>query len=139
MFLLDTNVISERSKAQPDERVRAWLAAHQVGETSLSVITLAELEQGILRLGDTKRAAELQDFLGRVEVQFAGRILGIDRAVARTWANMTAAAIAAGQPLGYADSLIAATALTHGLTVVTRNERDFVPSGVSVINPWQPE
>lgn len=139
MFLLDTNVISERSKAQPDDRVRAWLAAHRVGETSLSVITLAELEQGVLRLGDTRRAAELRGFLGRVEAQFAGRILDIDRAVARTWARMTAAALGAGQPLGYADSLIAATALTHGLTVVTRNIRDFTPSGVALINPWQPQ
>jgi hypothetical protein len=74
-----------------------------------------------------------------VEKQFAGQILGIDRAVARTWPSMTAAAIGVGQPLRYADALIAATALAHGLTVVTCNERDFVPSGVSLVNPWQVE
>lgn len=136
MFLLDTNVISERSKPQPDERVRAWLAAHKVSETWLSVITLAELEQGIIRLGPTRRAAELRAFLDGVETQFAGRVLPVDRAVARTWAKLTAAALQSGQPLGYADSLIAATASTHGLTVVTRNTADFVAAGVGLLNPW---
>lgn len=137
MYLLDTNVISERTRPRPDERVRAWLRAHRVGETYLSVITLAELEQGILRLGDTRRGAALQEFLSGVEVQFTGRVLPIDRAVARTWAGMTAQALAAGKPLGYADSLIAATALTYGLTVVTRNVADFEAARVKVVNPWE--
>ncbi|GGR18285.1 type II toxin-antitoxin system VapC family toxin [Deinococcus ruber] len=137
MFLLDTNVVSERSKLVPDERVRGWLQRHRIGETYLSVITLAELEQGILRLGNTRRATELRSFLERLEGQFHGRVLDIDRQVASTWAQMTAQAIQAGQTLGYADSLIAATARTHHLTVVTRNTADFLPAGVPVINPWQ--
>ena len=72
-------------------------------------------------------------------MQFAGRVLSIDRAVARTWASMTAGAIAAGRPLGYADSLIAATALTHGLTVVTRNIPDFeaVLGRDRLVNLWE--
>lgn len=136
-YLLDTNVVSERSRPQPDERVRAWLRAHTVGETFLSVITLAELEQGVLRLGETRRASELRDFLVGIETQFAGRVLPVDRAVARTWAAMTARALGSGQPMGYADSLIAATALTHGLSVVTRNVNDFRSAQVEVINPWE--
>lgn len=137
MYLLDTNVVSERSKPQPDERVMVWLSGHTVGQTYLSVITLAELEQGVLRLGDTKRARELQLFLRRIEEQFTGRILAVDWAMSRTWASMTAGAISAGKTMGYADSLMAATALTHGLIVVTRNVADFQAVMTDVVNPWE--
>lgn len=137
MYLLDTNVLSERTKPQPNEQVTAWLGKRTVGQTSLSVITLAELEQGIVLKGDTKRAAELHAFLRRVEEEFTGRILAVDRAVTRTWASMTAGAIQAGKTMGYADSLIAATALTHGLTVVTRNVADFQAVTTDLVNPWE--
>lgn len=135
-YLLDTNVISERTKPAPDPNVRAWLRAHRVSDTYLSVITLAELEQGIIRLGDTKRARTLRGFLESVERQFQGRIRAIDREVAHQWAVLTARALAAGNPLGYADSLIAATAHAHHSTVVTRNTGDFSAVGVPLINPW---
>lgn len=136
-YLLDTNVISERTRPQPDANVRRWLRAHRVSETYLSVITLAELEQGIVRLGDTRRAQELGAFLGAVEQQFQGRILPVDRSVARAWATLTAHALREGKGLGYADSLIAATARSHDLTVVTRNTSDFAAMGVPLINPWE--
>ncbi len=135
-YLLDTNVISERTKPAPDPNVRTWLRAHRVSNTYLSVITLAELEQGIIRLGDTRRARTLRGFLESVEQQFHNRILAIDRHVARQWAVLTAQALAAGNPLGYADSLIAATAHAHYLTVVTRNTDDFAAADVPLINPW---
>ena len=137
MYLLDTNVVSERTKPNPDENVRRWLSAHRVGETYLSVITLAELEQGILRLGETQRARHLRRFLAELERQFVGRILPIDREVARHWSALTAGAIGAGKTLGYADSLIAATARTHNLTVVTRNTDDFSPASITLINPFE--
>jgi predicted nucleic acid-binding protein len=136
-YLLDTNVISERTRPQPDDNVRRWLRAHRVSETYLSVITLAELEQGIIRLGDTRRAQELGAFLTAVEQQFQGRILPVDRSVAHVWATLTAHALREGKRLGYADSLIAATARSHDLTVVTRNTSDFAATGVSLINPWE--
>lgn len=136
IYLLDTNVISERTKREPDENVRTWLRSQRVSDTFLSVITLAELEQGILRLGDTRRAQELGEFLKGVERQFQGRILAVDRDVARQWAVLTALALAKGTPLGYADSLIAATASAHHLTVVTRNTGDFAGTGIPHINPW---
>lgn len=135
-YLLDTNVISERTRPRPDANVRRWLRAHRVGETYLSVITLAELEQGILRLGETRRAEGLRGFLTRVERQFRGRVLPVDRDVAHAWAALTAAALREGRALGYADSLIAATARSHDLTVVTRNTGDFAAAGVPLLDPW---
>ncbi|MFC3859620.1 type II toxin-antitoxin system VapC family toxin [Deinococcus antarcticus] len=137
MYLLDTNVISEESRRVPDPGVAAWFAAQTVDHSFLSIVTLAEVEQGILRLGKTKRAAELTEFLLFVEAEYQGRILPIDRPVARTWSEITARAFRAGQPLGYADSWIAATALTHRLTVVTRNVADFQAAGVGIFNPWE--
>ncbi len=136
-YLLDTNVISERTRPQPDDNVRRWLRTHRVSETYLSVITLAELEQGIFRLGDTRRAQDLRGFLATVERQFQGRVLPIDRSVAHIWAALTAHVLRGGKGLGYADSLIAATARTHNLTVVTRNTSDFAATGVPLINPWE--
>ena len=138
MYLLDTNIISERTKREPDDNVRRWLRAHHVGETYLSVLTLAELEQGILRLGETNRAQQLGLFLSTLERQFSGRILPINRQVAHHWAIITANASLQGKTLSYADSLIAATAQAHDLTVVTRNTTDFDASGVTLVNPWKP-
>lgn len=137
-YLLDTNVISERTRPQPNEDVRRWLRVHRVGETFLSVITLAELEQGILRLGETHRAGKLRSFLAAIERQFQGRILPVDREVTRVWAALTSQALREGKGLGYADSLIAATARRHNLTVVTRNVSDFAAANVPLINPWEP-
>jgi len=136
-YLLDTNVVSERTRPQPDDNVRRWLRTHRVSETYLSVITLAELEQGILRLGETRRAGELQSFLANIERQFQGRILPVDCRVAHAWATLTAGALREGKVLGYADSLIAATAQAHDLTVVTRNTSDFAAAGVELVNPWE--
>jgi toxin FitB len=133
-FLLDTNVISEQTKPQPNKGVLSWLETHAVSETYLSVVTLGEIEQGILLLGDTKRARGYRAWLGKLEHEFTGQILDVNRAVERTWSGITAKAIQDGRTLEYADSLLAATALTHNLTVVTRNTDDFKP--VNTINPW---
>lgn len=129
-------MVSERTRPRPDENVRRWLRTHRVSETYLSVITLAELEQGILRLGETRRGGDLQSFLVNVERQFQGRILPVDQRVARVWASLTARTLREGKVLGYADSLIAATAQTHNLTVVTRNTSDFTAAEIALVNPW---
>lgn len=136
-YLLDINVISEESKRVPDAGVEAWFAAQTVENTFLSIMTIAEIEQGILRLGKTKRAADLSQFLLFVESEYRGRVLPIDRPVARTWSRITAQAFREGQPLAYADSWLAATALTHHLTVVTRNVPDFQAAGADILNPWE--
>jgi toxin FitB len=137
MFLLDTNVISEQTKPQPDPGVTDWLERHGVGESYLSVITLGEIEQGILLLGNSKRARAYRAWLEKLEHEFDGRILGVDRAVERTWAKITARAIQTGKTLAYADSLIAAIGVTHNLSIVTRNTDDFVSVTKNLVNPWR--
>ena len=135
-FLLDTNVISEQTKPQPNSGVLDWLEHHSVSHTYLSVITLGEIEQGILSLGNTKRARAYRVWLENLEQEFNGHILEIDRLIEKNWAEITSRTIQIGNTLGYADSLIAATALTHHLTIVTRNVADFQSITKKLINPW---
>ena len=135
-YLLDTNVVSEQTKPQPNIGVLDWLENHSVSETYLSVVTLGEIEQGILLLGNTKRARAYRVWLENLEQEFDGRILEINRLVQKNWAELTCRAIQTGKTVGYADSLIAATALTHNLTVVTRNTSDFQNVTKKFINPW---
>jgi toxin FitB len=135
-YLLDTNVISEQTKPSPNAGVFEWLDQHSVGETYLSVITLGEIEQGIHLLGDTKRARSFRTWLEKLEDEFAGQILDLDRSIMQTWAEMTARTIPLGRTMAYADSLIAATALRNDLVLVTRNEDDFRHAGVQLLNPW---
>ncbi|WDH24844.1 type II toxin-antitoxin system VapC family toxin [Pseudomonas chlororaphis] len=134
MFLLDTNVVSELRKPNADRKVVAW--AQTVAPTSLflSVITLLELETSILRLErrDRPQGALLRAWLElHVMPAFNGRILAIDHAVA-----MRCAQLHVPDRSNECDALIAATALEHGLTVVTRNIADFQSSGVQLLNPW---
>jgi toxin FitB len=135
-YLLDTNVVSEQSKPNPDVQVLQWLERQKVFETYLSIITICEIEQGIQLLGNTKRARVLEIWLEKLEFEFTDHVLGITRDVAKTWAEATAKAIKAGQTLSYADSLIVATAITHDLTIVTRNTSDFSSVTKKLINPW---
>lgn len=135
-YLLDTNVISEvrkpKSRAAPS--VRLWVSACKPSDLCLSVITVLEIELGITRLAnrDPAQAERLQMWLEAdlLEV-FSGRILPVDVSVARR-----AARLHVPDPRPERDALIAATALTNGLTVVTRNVSDFEPLGVAIVNPW---
>ena len=138
MFLLDTNVISELRKARAgkaDANVTAWARAIPVGSLFLSVIVIQELEIGVLlaERRDPAKGAILRTWLDdHVLPSFSERILPIDTAVARR-----SAALHVPDLRPVRDGLIAATALTHGMTVATRNLADFVPTGVSVLDPWQ--
>lgn len=137
MYLIDTEIICEETKLQPDIHVHTWLSEHTVAQAYLSVMTLAEIEQGILRVDSTKRAAELTRFLRHVESQFSCRILSIDRLISQSWAQVTRKAHQRGVPLTVTDSWLAATALTHNLTVVTRHKKGFDAAGIATINPWE--
>ncbi len=135
--LLDTNVVSElrRVKAgKADPRVTAWAESVPVASLFLSVITMLELEMGVLLIErrDPAQGAILRAwFDGQVLPAFSGRILAVDTAVAHRCAKLHVP-----DPRPERDALIAATALTHSLTVVTRNVADFEPTGVGTLNPW---
>ena len=134
MYLLDTNVISELRKPQADAKVVAWAKSIIASRLFISVITLKELETGVLRMErrDPAQGKVLRTWLKRhVMPAFDARILPVDAAVALRCANLHVS-----DKANESDALIAATALVHGLTVVTRNINDFKSSGVAVINPW---
>jgi hypothetical protein len=143
MYLLDTNVVSELRKATKarvgrpviDRQVQAWASSVPNTDLYLSAITILELELGFLLLGrrDARQAAVLQSWVrDRVLVSFADRILGVDVAIAQR-----CAALLVPDPVDQCDALIAATALVHGMTVVTRNVSHFERTGVQIVNPWQ--
>ncbi len=137
MFLLDTNVVSELRKAgdgKADVAVVAWLSNVDAATFYLSVITLLELELGILRIErrDTHQGAKLRTWMDHhILPEFSERILPIDAAVA-----LRCARLHVPDPRSESDALIAATALVHGMTVVTRNLADFKQTGVPLLNPW---
>jgi predicted nucleic acid-binding protein len=136
-FLLDTNVISELIKPKPDPRIVSWTEATDESLLNLSVLTLGEIRKGIDSLPHRSRRVVLESWLSYdLVVRFAGRILGIDQAVADRWGRIAAIAHAAKQPLLVIDGLLAATALQHNLTFVTRNAKDVAITGVPLFNPW---
>ena len=136
-LLLDTNVVSELRKAAKGEahpRFARWAAKTSVDTAFISAITIMELEAGILskERRDPDQAAVYRVWLAIVETSFGGRVLDLDARVAKR-----AAALNVPDPAPYADSLIGATALVHGLTIATRNVADFARFDVGVENPWQ--
>lgn len=136
-YLLDTNVISEAIKPRPEPRVLTWLAAQSASAIYLSVLTLGELEQGIARSPHPLRLARLARWLEEdVLPRFRDRLLVVDVPVMKTWGQITGRALVEGRPTGYVDSLLAATAIVHGLTLVTRNTADVAALPVPTINPW---
>lgn len=134
MFLLDTNVVSELRKPQADPQVVTWANSVAAASLYLSAITVLELETGILRIErrDPPQGGMLRHWLERhVKPAFSGRILSVDTVVATRCAQLHVP-----DRSNECDALIAATALVHGLTLVTRNVADFQLSGVPLINPW---
>lgn len=133
-YLIDTNVLLELRRRDPDANVVRWMADRPATTLYLSVLTLGELRKGVEGLPEGDRKRRLLDWL-KVELSafFAGRILPVDATVAQRWGRLLAQA---GRPLPAIDSLLAATALAHGLTLVTRNLRDFQHPDMTVLDPW---
>lgn len=136
-FLLDTNVISELVKPRPETRVVSWIAATDESLLFLSVLTIGEIRRGISSLPSTTRRATLEAWLdSSLLVRFNGRILPIDQGVADRWGRLTGSAAARKSPIPVIDGLLAATALHHNLTLVTRNISDIAAAAVPVFDPW---
>lgn len=138
MYVLDTNVVSELRKVhtgRADPRVKAWANKLRSESAFLSVITVMELEQGTLSMErrDPQQGAVLRAWLeSQILREFEGRVLPVETQIAKR-----CAALHVPNPFSYRDSLIAATALVHGMTLVTRNVSDFVRTGVATLNPWE--
>lgn len=136
--LLDTNAISEWVKPRPDPGVVHWFDRVDEDRIYLSVLTLGELRKGIERLADGRRRQRLDLWLStELPERFAKRILPIDSIIVDRWSRLLARSEAAGIPIHNTDALIAATALTHQLQIVTRNVACFQPTGIDIICPWQ--
>ena len=134
-YLIDTNIISEvRKGARCDQHVAAWYASIADEELFLSTLVLGEIRKGVelARAKDPDKAVALERWLRQVEAAFDGRILGVDNAVSDQWGRMSAI-----RPLPVIDGLLAATAVTNGLTLVTRNDRDIAGVGALVLNPFR--
>ena len=138
MILLDTNVLSEPLRPEPDIRVIAWIDAQPLETLFLSAITVAELRAGVALLPAGKRRTGLGTGLEKqVLPLFAGRVLPFDLACAQAYAALMANARATGLAIATADGYIAAIAAANGFTVATRDTGPFEAAGVAVINPWQ--
>ncbi len=136
-FLLDTNVISEWVKREPNAGVISWLGATDEEQIYLSVASFAELRIGIELLPRSRRRNRLTSWLAEdLPVRFEGRILDVDRKTADAWGSAMARGRKAGVTVGTMDALFAATAEANGLTLVTRNVRDFQELNVPLLNPW---
>ena len=136
-FLLDTNCISELVRPRPDAHVIAWFEAADETLLHLSVLTLGEIRKGLAGLPQSRRRSNLETWLeADLRERFARRILPIDDAIADRWGWLAAQSRRRGKPLPVRDGLIAATALEHNLTVVSRNLMDFSAAGVPVLSPW---
>jgi len=136
-FLLDTNVISEAVKVLPEPRVLRWLGAMEERLLFVSVLSLGEIRKGIAGLAHSRKRTELENWLeGELRPRFAGRILTVDQPVADRWGALAAEAKGKGRTISVIDSLLAATALQHNLTIISRNVADFSDIYAQVLNPW---
>lgn len=137
-WLLDTCVLSELVKPKPDAGLVAWVESNDEGRLYLSALTLGELAKGIARLPAGAKRNRLQNWLDRdLSERFSGRVLPIDQAAALRWGELQARAEKHGRPMPVIDGLIAATAVLHDLTIVTRNGDDMAQSGAAVLDPWK--
>jgi predicted nucleic acid-binding protein len=136
-YLIDTNVLSELRRKQPDANVVAWFKPRARQSLYLSVLTLGEIRKGIERLDEAAGSVRRQSLIDWLEQDlptfFLGRLLPVDTQVADRWGRLLASAT---RPLPAIDSLLAATALQHNLTMVSRNTRDFMGLNLDIINPW---
>lgn len=134
-YLLDTSVVSETRRKSPDPNVMAWFRRTEPSALHLSVLTLGEIAKGIASLvrRDPAAGRALGSWFDGLRLHYADRLLNVDGDIAEAWGQLSAV-----RPLPVIDGLIAATALTHGMTLVTRDRRAAADTGVAIIDPWRP-
>lgn len=136
-YLLDTNVLSEVRKPHPDRQVLEWLDQVDEDRTHLSVITLGEIARGVALLDDGRRKTALAEWLAEdLPARFSGRVIPVDLKISLTWGRLMADAKTRGISLPTMDGWIAATAVVHDLTLVTRNTKDFRGTSLQLLDPW---
>lgn len=135
-YLLDTCVISELVKPTPNRTVVDWLNELPSEALFLCAITIGEVRKGLTKLPDSGKKERLTLWLNTLLTEYQERILSIDLVVCENWGVLQGNAEKAGMTMPTIDSLIAATAYTHNLTLATRNESDFIPANIPIINPW---
>ena len=139
MLVLDTNVISEALRPEPDARVEAWLKALPPASVFTTAVSRAEILYGITILPKGRRqAALLTAAVLMFDEDFQGRVLPFDSEAATLYANLASARRQKGLPIAFADAQIAAITLSRGGRLATRNVRDFAECGIELVNPWQP-
>src|SRR5438094_537179 len=126
-------------RPRPEPRVKGWVAAQDISSLFLSVVSIGELETGFTTMPDAARRSRLEASLERhLALLFPGRILPVTQTIAARWGKLDGMRQLSGRPLSAPDGMLAATALEHGLTLVTRNVKDFDGLGVTIFNPWEP-
>jgi len=136
-YLLDTCVISELIRENPDANVVSWISGTSETSLYMSVLTIGEIHKGIEKLPESKKKDRLHKWVNSdLCIRFKNRILDLDLDVSTKWGQIQGKAEQVGKPMPLIDGLIAATALSHDLIVVTRNTKDMEQSGVTLINPW---
>jgi len=137
-WLLDTNILSELRRPRPEPKVLAFIAAHPLDHLYVSVVTFAEIRFGIERVADASRRAELGDWLThKVRPMFEDRVLPVTEDVMFKWRLLVEAGRTARHTFSQPELIIAATALCHGLTILSRDTSDFERAGAPVLNPWR--
>lgn len=137
MIVLDTNVLSETLRPQPDAGVLAWIARQPANSLFTTTITRAEILYGLRLLPKGRRRDNLYLAVTTIfDEDFSGRVLGFDDHAADLYADVAATRKQAGQPISQLDAMIAAIARSHGAALATRNTRDFIECGIELVNPW---
>jgi toxin FitB len=137
-WLLDTCVISELVNRRPNNKVVGWIDSVEAEQIYLTVITVGEIQKGIEKLPDSRKRQRLHAWLtDDLLLRFQERIIPIDIDVVLVWGTLTGRLEKEGKKMGAVDALIAATAVSHNLVLVTRNTKDFANSGVQLHNPWE--
>lgn len=138
MIILDTNVISELMKSNPDSRVVHWVGSQHPASLFITSITKAEILYGLLLMPDGQRKSRLLEATKEMfSIDFGGRILPFDHHASEEWSDIVASRKLSGQPISHFDAQIAAIARSRGAQVATRNTSDFINCKVNILNPWK--